>query len=240
MLNIFEDLQQVSRAAAKLISDAAKKNISAKGNFSLVLSGGETPKRLYETLAEKSFRKKIQWERVKVFFGDERYVPYDDEKSNFRMANETLLRHVAVLPQNIFPIPTSSFPHEDAMKYEATLRNNFPFSFPQFDLVLLGLGENGHTASLFPHTNVLHEREKWAKEVFVEEQKNFRITLTAIAINAASQIVFLVSGKNKSEVLQRVLSGERNPEELPAQLIDPYTGELTWMIDKAAAGIEEE
>jgi 6-phosphogluconolactonase len=232
MLQVFDDLQQLSRAAAQLIYDSSKKNISENGSFSLVLSGGESPRTTYQILTEKFFRDTIDWKNMKIFFGDERYVPHDDVRSNFRMVNEKLLLHVPIPGENIFPIPTDSTPERDAVNYEAALKKNFFTPFPQFDLILLGLGENGHTASLFPSSSVLSEQTRWVKEVFVEEQKEFRITLTVPAINASKQIVVLVSGKNKSQTLYDVLKGKQNPRELPAQLIQ---GEIIWMVDRDAA-----
>src|SRR4026207_1988206 len=177
MIRIFDDLLQLSHASAQLISDAAQKCISEKRNFSLVLSGGETPRTTYELLAGNEFRSLIDWEKVKIFFADERYVSHKDKESNFRMVSETLLHHVPLPPQNIFPINTDSTPKKDAVKYEEVLKKNFPSSFPHFDLVLLGLGEDGHTASLFPDTSVLHEQSRWVKKVYLEEQKSSRITL---------------------------------------------------------------
>lgn len=237
MIRIFDNLAQLSHATAQLICDAAKKNISEKGNFSFVVSGGETPRTTYELLSGNEFRNLIDWERVKIFFGDERHVPHTDKESNFKMVSETLLHHVPLPQQNIFPIDTDSTPKKDALKYEEVLKENFPHSFPHFDLVLLGLGEDGHTASLFPHTPVLHEHSRWVKKVSVEDQKNPRITLTPPPINAATQIVFLVSGKKKSKVLYQVLNGKKNPDELPAQLI---RGNIIWMLDREAASMLKE
>jgi 6-phosphogluconolactonase len=234
MIRIFDDLQQLSYAAAEFICEASKKNISEKGSFSIVLSGGQTPRTTYEMLAGKFFRDQVDWKRVKIFFSDERYVSYDDERSNFKMVNETLLQHVLIPAENIFPIPTNSSPAEDALEYETTLRKNFLMPFPDFDFALLGMGENGHTASLFPYTDVLQEKTKWVKEVFVKELKKFRITLTAPAINASKQIVFLVSGQGKSQTLYRVLKERKNAQELPAQLI---RGDITWMTDREAASL---
>ncbi|MFI5135518.1 MAG: 6-phosphogluconolactonase, partial [Chitinophagales bacterium] len=164
MLKIYDDEIKLSESAAQFICDAAGKNILEKGNFFLVLSGGETPLKTYQLLAN-NFHDRIDWKKVLIFFGDERYVPKNDVQSNFSMANEALLRHVPIPEENIFPIPTNSTPAIDALNYEKTLRQIFHESFPRFDLVMLGLGENGHTASLFPHIEILHEKTRWVKEV---------------------------------------------------------------------------
>ena len=234
MLKIFDDEIKLSEAAAQFICDAASKNISAKGNFSLVLSGGETPRLIYQLLAEK-FHDTIDWKKVLIFFGDERYVPKNDVRSNFTMANETLLGHVPIPDENIFPIPTNSSPANDALNYEKTLRQIFHESFPRFDLVMLGLGENGHTASLFPQAEILNEKTRWVKEVFIPEQNMYRISLTAPAINASSQIIFLVSGEKKASILSEVLNGKFQPDRLPAQMIKPADGDLIWIVDKPAS-----
>lgn len=235
MIAIFNDLEALSKATADFICKAAKKNIDAKGRFTLVLSGGETPKQTYFFLASREFRDRIDWEKVLIFFGDERYVPPDDVNSNYHTADEILLVEVPIRDENVFPIPTDSTPEKDALKYEAQLKNIFRGAFPSFDLILLGLGENGHTASLFPHTDILNEKTRWVKNVLVKELNTERISLTAAAINSSKQIMFLVSGENKANVVNNILNGKRNPEEFPAQFIQPSNGELFWFLDKAAA-----
>ncbi len=235
MVQIYDDEIALSRATAHLIAESAARNIAEHGSFSIVLSGGQTPKHTYDLLAGSEFINNIDWNHVKIFFGDERYVPENDERSNYKMVKEALLKHVPLHPENIFPVICDTSAEADAMRYEIILKENFPGPFPRFDLVLLGLGENGHTASLFPHTNILGETAKWVSEVWIEDQQSFRISLTAPAINAAKQIVFLVCGSNKADVLNRVLHEERNTGLLPAQLIDPAEGELIWMVDRAAA-----
>lgn len=235
MIKIYHDLDDLSKATAEFICEAAQKNIAVKGKFSLVLSGGETPKETYFFLASREFRDRIDWGNVLIFFGDERYVPHDDVNSNYHTANETLLVDIPIPDENVFPIPTDSTPENDALIYEAQLKNIFPGAFPSFDLNLLGLGENGHTASLFPHTEILNEKTRWVKNVYVKEINMDRISLTAPAINSSKQILFLVSGENKSDAVNKILNGERNPEALPAQMINPTNGELFWFLDKAAA-----
>ncbi|MEO5674121.1 MAG: 6-phosphogluconolactonase [Chitinophagales bacterium] len=235
MIRIYNDLTLLSRAAAQLICDASEMNIGLKGEFSIVLSGGETPRVVYELLASAEYRFKIDWKHVIIFFGDERYVPPSDNRSNFKMAFDTLLKHVPVAHRNVFPIPTDSTPEENSDGYEEILKEKFSGLFPEFDLVLLGLGTDGHTASLFPYTGILNEKKKWVSAVFVDQQKEFRITLTASAINSAKQVVFLVAGKSKAEILRQVLEGKKNTQLLPAQLITPCHGGPIWMVDRASA-----
>jgi 6-phosphogluconolactonase len=237
MIRVLENPADLNLAAAALICASANENISEKGDFSIVLSGGNTPRSVYELLTSPEFKNQVGWQQVKIFFGDERYVPQDDDRSNFKMAREALLDHVPVLPQNIFPIPTGSTPEKDAAAYQSVLKNNFTGALPEFDLILLGLGENGHTASLFPFSKILNETEKFVSEVFVEEQNEFRISLTAPVINAARQIVFLVSGIKKAEVLYQIIEGEKNSERFPAQLISSGRQNITWLVDQDAASL---
>jgi 6-phosphogluconolactonase len=235
MIRTYDDLDRLSNATAEFICEAAKRNITAKGKFTLVLSGGETPKETYFLLASRTFRDRIDWNKVFIFFGDERYVPHDNVNSNYHMADETLLVDIPIPDENVFAVPTDSTPGNDALIYEAQLKKIFPAQFPLFDLNLLGLGENGHTASLFPNTDILNEKTRWVKDVFVKEVNMERISLTIPAINSSKQIIFLVSGESKADVVNDVLNGIKNPEQLPAQFIQPVNGELFWFLDKAAA-----
>jgi 6-phosphogluconolactonase len=234
MVRIYSDLEKLSNAAVKIFMELAGCAVSELRRFSVALSGGQTPRRLYELLAEPPFRQKIRWEAIHVFWGDERSVPDNDPRSNVRMARQTLLDHVPIPPTQIHPIPCAQPPRRAAAQYEIELRNFFGHQPPVFDLFLLGLGANAHTASLFPHTPVLDEKERWVAEVFVPEQKMHRITLTAPIISQARQIVFLVSGADKSLALQRVLEGPYRPHELPAQLIRPCGTHPLWLVDSAA------
>jgi len=205
------------------------------GRFSVALSGGETPRRTYELLATPQYRDHIHWQEVHVFWSDERCVPEDDPRSNYRMTRQALLDHVPIPPENIHPIRCDQSPQHAAAQYEKELKDFFSIQNPNFHLVLLGLGENGHTASLFPHTTVLNEQEKSVSEVFVEELGMYRVTFTAPFINQAEQVVFLVSGAEKAKVLESVLEGAYQPHELPAQLIRPKGNHPTWLVDKAAS-----
>lgn len=235
MIEIFADPESLSQGAATLFAEVARRNVTARGRFSVSLAGGTTPKRVYEILAQPPHREGVPWDRVHFFWGDERYVPPDDPRSNARMAKEALLDHVPVKPEHVHTVPFAATPREAAEQYEATLRQFFGGKEPRFDLVLLGLGENGHTASLFPHTPVLNERKRWVAEVYVQENDLWRVTMTAPLLNDAALTAFLVTGANKAEVLREVLKGPLDFGRLPAQLIKPAHGDLRWLVDRAAA-----
>jgi 6-phosphogluconolactonase len=235
MIQVYPDLESLSQAAAELVVETAKQAAAARGRFSLALSGGNTPRRTYELLAGPAFTQRTPWDRFHVFWGDERCVPLDDPRSNARMAREAWLNHVPIPPTQIYPLDCAASPAAAARGYEAGLKKFFAGQPPRLDLVLLGLGDNGHTASLFPGTPVLKEKERWADEVYVAEQDLYRVTMTAPLLNAAAKVVFLVAGRGKAGVLREVLHGPRDVERLPAQLIQPTAGELLWLIDLAAA-----
>ena len=235
MIRIFSDLETLSQAAAKMFADLAGQAITSQGRFSVVLSGGHTPRRLYEILANPPYREQVHWEDVHIFWGDERCVPTNDPRSNFLMAQQALLNHVPIPENHIHPILGDLPVALAATDYEAELRDFFEGQPPIFDLILLGLGENAHTASLFPHTSVLAERERWVSEVYVAEQSMYRVTITATLINQASEVIFLVSGSEKASALHSVLEGAYHPHEFPAQLIRPNDAHPTWLVDKAAA-----
>jgi 6-phosphogluconolactonase len=235
MIRIFNDLEGISRAAAGIFLDAAEEAIDLHGQFSVALAGGNTPRRLYGILASSPYHHQIRWQAVHVFWGDERCVPADDPRSNFRMARETLLDFVPIPVQNIHPIQGDQPPKEAAINYESELRDYFFGQNSSFDLVLLGLGENAHTASLFPHTSVLTETKRWVSEVYIEELQMSRVTLTAPLINTADQVVFLVSGADKAVALQKVLEGAYQPQEYPAQLIHPNGAHPLCLVDNAAS-----
>jgi 6-phosphogluconolactonase len=237
MLRIYKDLEELSQNAAQILLKEAQRAVRERGRFSLVLSGGSTPRRLYELLAEPPYREQMPWSKTHVFWGDERCVPTDDERNNAHMARQILLDRAPIPDEQIHPIASSLPPLIAAEKYQNTLKEFFSGNSIAFDFVLLGLGENGHTASLFPGTAVLEEKRYWACEVYVPNLQMWRVTLTAPILNQARKIVFLVSGSSKAWVLDQVIHGPRRPEQLPAQLIQPQEGELLWLVDQAAASL---
>ncbi len=225
----------VIQALAEFVVEEARRAIREHGRFSLVLSGGSSPKKLFALLASAAYRDRLEWDRLFFFFGDERYVPADHADSNYRMARETLFDPMKTTPGQVFRMNTDLSPEEAALAYERDLRAYFGDRPMRFDLVLLGLGDDAHTASLFPHTKVLHEKEALVKEVYVEKVKMFRLTLTARAINCATSVAFLVFGDSKANALYHVMKGERNVDEYPAQSIHPEQGRMFWFLDEAAA-----
>jgi 6-phosphogluconolactonase len=235
-IRIYHDSEQLTRAAALQFVDLARQAIEARGRFSVALSGGSTPKALYTLLASDEFAPRVEWPLVHVFWGDERCVPQDHEDSSYRMARETLLSHVPLPPQNVYRIRGELQPQQAAAEYEQALRGFFSMAtWPCFDLVWLGMGEDGHTASLFPHTNALNEQKRWVVENYVASKQTWRVTLSAPAINAAANVVFLVTGAGKAERLRQVVKDAYQPQELPAQMIRPVNGQLVWMVDSEAA-----
>lgn len=235
MIKVFTDLQALSRGAAWLFAEEAARAIESRGRFSVLLAGGETPRRAYEILARPPLNNVVPWERVHIFWGDERYVPPDDPRSNARMARQALLNHVPVPAANIHPIPYRCSPRESAVEYDNILRAFFSAGPPRFDLVFLGLGENGHTASLFPGTSAVMERERWVTEVYVAEQGLYRITLTVPLFNHAALVAFIVAGGGKAAILREVLERALEPRRIPAQLIKPANGNLLWLVEREAA-----
>lgn len=233
MIWILPDPEALSRAAAALFVRLAQQAIRQRGRFTVALAGGHTPRRSYEQLAHPGCRDAIPWEAVHIFWGDERCVPPGDPRSNARMADEALLRHVPIPPDHIHPIPYEEDPGRAAARYEATLRRFFDEDPPRFDLILLGLGEDGHTASLFPFHPALEERERWV--VAVEGMDPPRVTLTFPVLNRARRVVFLVTGANKAAIVRAVLRGPSDPRRWPAQGVRPGPGRLLWLVDRAAA-----
>lgn len=229
---IFEDAEQLCNAAAEYIVNLSNKCIGKKGRFTIALSGGNTPLKLYALLAKAKYAKSLDWKNIFIFWGDERCVPFSDKNNNSHMAMLTLLNNVPLPAENIFPIPVNFKPAIAASSYESTLLTFFKERIPVFDLILLGIGDNGHTASLFPFTDILHEDKKLVKEVYVEEVNMFRISFTVPLINNAANILFLVTGKEKSEIIKTVFSATKNPEKYPVQFIQ---GKTIWYLDKAAA-----
>lgn len=206
--------------------------------FSLALSGGNTPRLLYELLSSAQYQSALDWSNINIFFVDERCVPPDHRDSNFRLAKETFISHGAIRSENVHRIQGEIDPDMAAAEYEQELREFFSGKQDaRFDLVLLGLGTDGHTASLFPHTEALNESERWVAANWVEKLNAYRITMTSNLINRAANVAFVVTGAEKAEIVQAVLDGPDNPHEMPAQLINPSNGALTWFLDRAAAGL---
>lgn len=231
------DLDELSRAAAQLFVEIAGRSIDARGRFSVALSGGSTPRALYERLTRPEFRDRVDWTNVKFFFGDERRVPHDSPESNFRMARESLLDELRIDPGDVHAWETlEENPTETALKYANELKEFFG-GRPRFDLVLLGLGSDAHTASLFPHTEALHERERFAVENWIEKLGDYRFTITFPVINNAANTIFLVSGEAKAQAVSDVLEGDFRPDDLPAQFVLPENGELYWLLDEPAASL---
>jgi len=236
VIDVYPDLESLSRAAAALLVKQANLAVATRGRFSVALSGGATPRRTYELLATPPLVNQAPWDRVHVFWGDERCVPAGDSRSNARLAKEVWLDRVPIPGAQIHPLNCAPDPAAAARQYEAKLREFFAGQPPILDLVLLGLGPDGHTASLFPGTPALKESERWVAAVYVAQQDLYRVTLTAPLINQAAVVAFLVAGGAKAGVLREVLHGPRDPARLPAQLIQPQNGELRWLADLAAAG----
>lgn len=229
-----------AHAAAAQFVATAEKAIAARGRFSVALSGGNTPRDVYRLLASSEYSPMIDWKLAQIFWGDERAVPLNDPENNALMALDSLLNHVPIPPENVHRIQSQLPPQDAAQDYEQTLRAYFAgrgLVLPRFDLVLLGLGAEGHTASLFPHSSVLGEREHWVAASFVDPAKSWRITLTPVALNAASKVIFLAGGEEKAQALKQVLGDTKNPDLLPAQIIDPPQGQVLWIVDKAAAAL---
>ena len=233
---VFPDQPGFIDGAANFIVDLATQAIAERGRFTIALSGGGTPRPIYARLSSADYRDRIEWSQIHVFFGDERCVPPDDVQSNYRMAREALLDHVSLPPDHIHRIQGEIDPAQAALIYEQELQQLFRTSaFPALDLICLGLGDNGHTASLFPGTAALREKDRWVVPQYVEVMATWRVTFTAPLINATRHSAFLVEGAGKAEVLRRVLEGPYQPDVLPAQLIQPVNGQLHWLVDAAAA-----
>lgn len=230
--------QDLFQAAAEEVILAATDAVAQRGRFTIALSGGSTPRNLY-TLIAANASGSLPWDRMFFFFGDERHVPPDHPDSNYRMAYESLLSKVAIPPDNVFRIPAETPDAAAAAEaYEQTLGKFFalaPGEFPRFDLILLGLGPDGHTASLFPETAALQEKSRLVVANWVEKLKTCRITFTLPVLNAARCVAFLVSGTDKAAVLHEVLEGNSPAEKYPSKLVRPKDGKLIWMADRGAA-----
>jgi 6-phosphogluconolactonase len=234
-IHIAKDAAQVSEDLAAWISNYIEEVLTTKDRFTFVLSGGSTPKQLYTLLAASPYRESIRWEKVHFFWGDERAVPFEDSRNNAKMAYEELLDKVGAKAENIHVMRTDIPSGESALAYEKILKSYFDGEETTFDLVLLGMGDDGHTLSLFPGTPVIHEEQLWATSFFLPAQDMDRITLTAPVVNQAACVVFLAVGAGKAGTLKHVLEGAFEPDTYPSQVIKPVKGALHWFIDEAAA-----
>lgn len=248
-LHIFKNTDELSKTVADWMVEHISKTLQQQDRFTLVVSGGSTPKKLHELLASDNYKNKIDWSRLHIFWGDERFVPFNDERNNAKMGFDTLLNHVPVPKEQIHIMQTENVTPEDSAKaYEEILKRYFQspniehatshIKHPTFDLVFLGMGDDGHTLSLFPgKTEVIHETNKWCTSLWLESQNMHRITLTHPVVNNAAAVAFLVTGTAKAKALQQVLKGNYNPDLYPSQIIQPTSGELHWFVDEAAAAL---
>jgi 6-phosphogluconolactonase len=248
-IRVYRDADELALKAARRFARLADQYTIGCGRFTVALSGGTTPRKMLSILAEGPFLDTVPWSSIYFFWGDERCVPPNHRDSNYRMTWETLLSKAPVPSENIFRIPAEDpDPNRAAEEYSRTLTEFFlarssksataPLTnVPRFDLVLLGMGPDGHTASLFPHTTAIHDNENIVVANFVEKFNAHRITLTAATINNARNVTFLVAGADKAEALKNVIEGSYQPEVYPSQLIHPRNGTLLWMVDEAAAAL---
>ena len=238
-IRVVEDPAELARVAADEFKRLANEAVQNKGSFNVALSGGSTPKAMFDLLSTDPWRATVPWSKTHFFWGDERHVPPDDEDSNYRMTKEHLFSSIPILPENIYRVEAEK-PNakEVAAKYERELRQHFNLSeneIPRFDLVFLGMGDDGHTASLFPGTDVVHDRQHLVAAPWVAKFDSHRITLTPKVINNADRIIFLVKGEDKANTLVKVLSDEKNIDLYPAQVVNPTHGSLLWLCDREAS-----
>ena len=234
-LHTYKNADALSQGVAEWMSEYIRRVLMEKDRFTLALSGGSTPQKLHKVLASSPFKESIDWSKIHFFWGDERAVPFDDERNNAKMAFDSLLNYVPVKKEQIHLMRTDIEPEAAAREYEAILHEYFDGAEKTFDLVLLGMGDDGHTLSLFPGTEIIHENHAWTKSFYLTPQSMYRISLTAPVVNLSFAVAFLVTGKNKAETLRQVLNGSFQPETFPSQLIKPSKGELHWFMDEDAA-----
>ena len=236
-LQIFKDSEALSTAAAEIFVQAGMSAIEARGRYLVALSGGSTPSRMYRLLASDAYRDKVNWEQTFIFWGDERCVPPEDEGSNYHQAYESLLSQVPVPGENILRVKGELIPYEASIDYAQVLKKygDVDREWPRFDLALLGMGEDGHTASLFPGSPIGVASPTLAVTADYQSRPAKRVTLTPLVFNSARKVLFLVTGVNKAVTLTRVLNDDSMPEQYPAQRIQPMDGEVVWLVDEAAA-----
>jgi 6-phosphogluconolactonase len=239
---IYDGADALSRAAAEHFLETAQAAVASRGKARIAISGGSTPKRTFELLANPAerFLKAMPWEQIEIYWVDERCVPPDDKDSNYRMTREALLDKVPLKAEHVFRIEGELEPELAAARYETTIRSQFRLEgaeAPRFDVLALGMGDDGHTASLFPHTAAIHELGRVAVANHVPQKDTWRVTLTWPVIIEARDVFFLIGGKDKAEPLHGVLQGAYDPETLPSQLIQPKSGNLLLLLDRDAASL---
>ena len=234
-LHVLPTTEVAAQAKAQFVAALAKECLTGHGRFTIALSGGSTPRRLYKILASSPYSKEMEWDRWQVFWSDERCVPPGHQDSNYRMAREELLDHVAIPDTNVHRMRGENDPHEAAQAYEAVVREVFQSRTPSFDLILLGIGNDGHTASLFPGTEALGEQERLVVENWAPDLQMHRITFTLPLINAAKMVAFLDTDETKSGVLRQVLEPKPGEKMPPAGLVQPSPGVVHWFLTTAAA-----
>ncbi len=236
-IQVYKNLQVLSVAAAELFTASAKQAVNLRARFLAALSGGGTPKPFHELLATTPYRDQIDWKYTHIFWGDERCVPKDDPGNNYFQAKQAFLDYVPLPAENIHRVISELEPDAAADEYARQLTEfaERPYNWPRFDLVILGMGDDGHTASLFPGSQVDVASPTIAVTANYQDRPARRVSLTPLVFNAARRVVFLVSGQSKSEALARILHGEYLPEQLPAQRIHPTDGEVIWLVDEAAS-----
>ncbi|MCX2491935.1 6-phosphogluconolactonase [Pedobacter sp. PF22-3] len=239
-LLIYKTLEELNQDLADYVIKIAEMSIEENDRFNFVLTGGSSPKALYNLLATEG-QHRIDWEKVYFFFGDERNVPADDDNYNGLMAKKTILDPLGVKEDHIFYVDTTLAPEKAAIEYKKAIDKHFDGEDIVFDLILLGMGDDAHTASIFPHTTLVKDEEANVAAVYVEKLDTYRISFTAPLINKADNVAFLVFGENKAEALKHVIGDtEKNPDLYPSQLIDPIEGKLTWFTDVAATKLLED
>lgn len=235
-LRTYPNAEELITAAADAFVEFAEYFIDERGHFTVCLSGGSTPKAMFELLASEDYASKVEWDKVHVFWGDERTVPPDHADSNYRMAYEALLKYVPIPETQIHRMEAEIDLEEAVANYTQIMRPPLLGShIPIFNLIWLGMGEDGHTASLFPFTPAVHEKEAWVVAQHIEKLDTWRMTLTPPVINAAEYVIFLIAGKTKAEIFQKVLQGTQKISLYPAQVVAPTSGKLIWMVDEAVA-----
>lgn len=234
-LKVYDTPAAVARALAQTFADEAAHATATHDRFTVSLAGGTTPKAAYALLAQAPFAGAIDWAKVEIFFGDERCVPADSDQSNYKTANDAFMRAVGIPVQRIHRMRGEDDPSAAAAAYREVLIETLG-PMPRFDLVMLGMGPDGHTASLFPGADPLTDNGDMVRAVYSDSQQQWRITLTPAVLNAARKVVFAAEGSGKAQTLKAVREGPYNPTSYPSQIIAPTSGQLTWLVDRAAAG----